>query len=78
MLDTRSQKLLWGPFRILTCYVEESDDAMNELAARDRYMLSSMQSGMTVREVYPDLPEEEVVKDEGDDNCLPLLLPVFC
>jgi len=38
------------------------DDEMNELAARDRYMLSSMQSGMTVRELYPDLPEEELVR----------------
>ena len=31
---------------------------MNELTVSDRYMLSSM----TVRELYPDLPEEEVVR----------------
>ena len=37
------------------------ENTMNELAARDRYMLTSMQSGMTVRELYHDLPEAEVV-----------------
>ena len=47
------------------------DDEMNELAARDRYMLSSMQSGMTVRELYPDLPEEEVVRQWWGEHAPP-------
>jgi len=52
------------PLNVNSLQMETSrfDDELNELAARDRYVLSSMQSGMTVRELYPDLPEEEVVR----------------
>ena len=36
---------------------------MRELICRDRYLLDSTQSGMWVRELYPDIPEAEVVKE---------------
>ena len=36
---------------------------MHELTCRDRYLLESTQSGMTVRALYPDLPEAEVVRE---------------
>ena len=37
------------------------EDTIHELTARDRYMLTSADVGMTIREVYPDIPEAEVI-----------------
>ena len=37
------------------------EDTIHELTCRDRYMLTSTQVGMTIRGVYPDIPEAEVV-----------------
>ena len=37
------------------------EDTIHELTCRDRYMLTSSQVGMTIRGVYPDIPEAEVV-----------------
>ena len=41
---------------------DELDGVMHELICRDRYLLDSTQSGMWIRELYPDLPEQEVIK----------------
>ena len=40
---------------------DELDDVMHELICRDRYLVSSTGVGMQIRDVYPDLPEPEVV-----------------
>ena len=37
------------------------EDTIHELTCRDRYMLTSTQVGMTIRDVYPDIPEAEVI-----------------
>ena len=39
------------------------EDTIQELTARDRYMLTSADVGMTILEVYPDIPEAEVVTE---------------
>ena len=40
---------------------DELNDVIHELTCRDRYLLASAQVGMHIRDVYPDLPETEVV-----------------
>ena len=37
------------------------EDTIHELAARDRYMLTSAEACMHVRDVFTDLPEREVI-----------------
>ena len=37
------------------------EDTIHELSCRDRYLLASAQVGMHIRDVYPDLPEREVI-----------------
>ena len=39
------------------------EDTIHELTCRDRYALTSANVGMTIREVYPDIPEAEVVAE---------------
>ena len=39
------------------------EDTIHELTCRDRYALTSANVGMTIRAVYPDLPEAEVVAE---------------
>ena len=45
--------------------------AMHQLICRDRYLLDSTQSGMWVREPYPDLEEAEVVKEWWGEHAPP-------
>ena len=47
------------------------NDVMHELICRDRYLLSSTQSGMTVRGLYLDLPEAEVVREWWGEHAPP-------
>ncbi len=37
------------------------EDTIHELTARDRYMLTSAEACMHVRDVFTDLPEREVI-----------------
>ena len=39
------------------------EDTIHELTCRDRYALTSANVGMTIRDVYPDIPEAEVVAE---------------
>lgn len=47
------------------------EDTIHELTCRDRYALSSAQVGMTIREVYPDIPEAEVVAEMWGEHAPP-------
>ena len=47
------------------------NDVMHELICRDRYLLDSTHSGMWVRELYPDIPEVEVVKEWWGEHAPP-------
>ena len=49
----------------------EFSNVMHELLCRDRYLLDSTQSGMWVRELYPDIPEAEVVKQWWGEHAPP-------
>ena len=47
------------------------EDTIHELTARDRYMLTSADVGMTIREIYPDIPEAEVVAEMWGEHAPP-------
>ena len=53
------------------------NDVMHELICRDRYLLDSTQSGMWVREIYRDLPEEEGLKEWWGEHAPPDLAAVL-
>ena len=47
------------------------EDTIHELTCRDRYALTSANVGMTIREVYPDIPEAEVVTEMWGEHAPP-------
>ena len=54
----------------------EFSNVMHELICRDRYLLDSTQSGMWVREPYPDIEEAEVVKEWWGEPVPPVSVAV--
>ena len=57
--------------------ISKFNDSMHELICRDRYLLDSTQSGMWVREPYPDIEEAEVVKEWWGEHAPPDLAAVL-
>ena len=47
------------------------EDTIHELTCRDRYALTSANVGMTIRDVYPDIPEAEVVAEMWGEHAPP-------
>ena len=47
------------------------EDTIHELTCRDRYALTSANVGMTIREIYPDIPEAEVVTEMWGEHAPP-------
>ena len=53
------------------------DDVMHELICRDRYLLDSTQSGMWIRELYADVPEQDVIRECWGEHAPPDLAAVL-
>ena len=53
------------------------EDTIHELTCRDRYMLTSTQVGMHIRDVYPDIPEAEVITAMWGEHAPPDLAAVL-
>ena len=53
------------------------EDTIHELTACDRYMLTSADVGMTIREIYPDIPEAEVIAAMWGEHAPPDLAAVL-
>ena len=47
------------------------EDTIHELAARDRYALTSAQVGMHIRNIHDDIPEREVVAEMWGEHAPP-------
>ena len=47
------------------------EDTIHELPCRDRYLLTSAQVGMHIRNVYQDIPESEVVAEMWGEHAPP-------
>ena len=47
------------------------EDTIPELTCRDRYALTSAQTGMHIRNVYQDIPEAEVVAEMWGEHAPP-------